>query len=154
MAACLSGTTWRRIGRKDSSAWPGRSPMALARVACLVAAFALAGCAHRYSPPEMHPPDAVFPGLWDALAEHGEADFLYVHGMCVHTVEDARLVFQRVANPLGLDVEVDSKGEPIGQHGGTLHRGTMRGQGRTVNVFAIVWSPISATPNQALCFDV
>ena len=117
-------------------------------------ALALSACAHRYSPPEMHPPDAAFPGLWDALAQNAEADFLYVHGICHHTVADAADVFTRVAAPLGMDVRMDPDGEPIGVHGGMLHRGTMRGHDRTVRLFAILWSPITATPKRALCFDV
>jgi hypothetical protein len=120
----------------------------------LAMALAVAACAHRYRPPEMRPPDAVFPGLWDALSESAEADFLYVHGICNHTVDDARGVFAKVAEPLGLAVDLPPQGEPIGAHGGLLHRGTMRGQGRTVNLFAVVWSPITAPSKRALCFDV
>jgi hypothetical protein len=122
---------------------------------CLVLVLSLAGCAHRYSPPELRPADAVFPGLWDALAANGEADMLYVHGICHHTRADAQAVFEKIAEPLALDAQMEAQGEPIGPHGGLLFRGKMRGQGRTVNLFAIVWSPISDAPKaRALCFDV
>src|SRR4051812_7391669 len=105
--------------------------------AAALATLALAGCAHRYSPPEMRPADAVFPGLWDALAANADADLLYVHGICHHTAADAGTVFDRIAEPLGFTVEMNPQGEAIGAHGGMLHRGTMRGQGRTVNLFAV-----------------
>ena len=125
----------------------------------MLTALLVAGCALPYRIPAVETSnggDAEFQGIAGRL-QHGPVDVLLVHGMCTHGADWARSAIDALRDALGgQDGPVapsENPPKPVQVAGIDLHQRTLVARGSTVHATAIVWSPLTATLKQQLCYD-
>lgn len=132
-------------------------------IASVAALLLIAGCTLPYRTPQLSPEGADFPGINDALVQSATVDVVLVHGMCTHDLTWVSATNTALARELGMSFDssdgvaipigTDAAANPTGATG-LLVEHHLKGNGRTVNTFAILWSPISDAAKSRLCYDV
>lgn len=132
-----------------------RQPLALPAALLL----ALTACTRPYNPPVVDPAGAHFPGLLDLLADMpGEAkalDVYVVHGMCTHDKKWVDATFDGLAEHLGALAAAPARTAVTRLEGGAIeiHPRTFALPQGTLNAYAVVWSPLTASHKKKLCYD-
>jgi hypothetical protein len=145
--------------RRDSTA-PSRNRLRLvAFIALASVAVATVSCSSPYRKPELTPPENGFSGIGDAFkAADGsavpEVDVLLVHGMGYHDKDWIIPMIQPLAVALGFDPNIAlPASEPL-PNGAELYQVILRDSNRTLQVSVALWSPITASAKQTLCYDL
>ena len=115
---------------------------------------ALAGCARPYQDGEIvHGNEKSFPGLSEILREGGGVDVIAIHGMCTHTEEWAKKAGERVSvNMAAGKPKSDAQMDAHKSKEGLRVLKTVI-DARNVDVYAILWSPLTKEHKESLCQD-
>jgi hypothetical protein len=147
--------------RKDSRT-PNRNSLHIASiVAAAFVVVASTSCSTPYRKPELTPAENGFPGIASAFkAADGsavpEVDVLLVHGMGYHDSTWIPTMIAPLAVALAFAFDPSAPlttPEPL-PNGALLYQVTLHDSTRTLQVTVPLWSPITATAKQTLCYDL
>ncbi|NHZ99210.1 hypothetical protein [Massilia sp. CCM 8734] len=126
----------------------------------LVLSATLAGlvaCSSPYRTPVVDATPATLPtfaGVAKLLKPERALDVLLVHGMCTQDESWARESVAQLVEGLGGDVaQVALSATPVGDTGIVLYRQSLALAGGSVNINAILWSPLTRPLKTGLCYD-
>lgn len=154
-------TSSSAAARRDSSI-PHRNRRRLyvaAVVVLAVIAIASTSCTSPYRRPQLTPPENGFSGIADAFkvadgSAVPEVDVLLVHGMGFHDPTWIPTMIQPLAVALGFDPNFALlPPEPL-PNGAQLYQVTLKDPNRTLQISAVLWSPITESAKKTLCYDV
>jgi hypothetical protein len=117
---------------------------------------AATSCTSPYRKPELTPPENGFSGIADAFKGTAipEVDVLLVHGMGFHDKTWILTMIEPLAIALGFDSNVTLPTPEDLPNGAQLYQVTLKDATRTLQVSAVLWSPITEPAKRSLCFDV
>jgi hypothetical protein len=147
-------------GRKESGTPPRNRRFHVAGlVAVALVVIASTSCSTPYRKPVLTPPENDFSGIADAFtAADGsavpEVDVLPVHGMGYHDSTWIPTMIQPLAVALGFDPNIALPTPTQPPNAAQLYEVTLHDSTRTLQIAAILWSPITAGAKKYLCFDV
>ncbi|RSZ57528.1 hypothetical protein HF313_26820 [Massilia atriviolacea] len=122
-----------------------------ATLACLVA------CSTPYRTPVLDANPATLPafsGVASLLRPERALDILLVHGMCTQDESWARTSVAQLVAGLGGDAaQVALSASPVGDTGIVLYKQSLPLAGGSVNINAILWSPLTRPLKAELCYD-
>ncbi|NHZ44506.1 hypothetical protein [Massilia aquatica] len=122
-----------------------------ATLACLVA------CTSPYRTPVLDATPTTLPtfaGVTSLLKPDRPLDVLLVHGMCTQDESWARESVAQLVEGLGGDAaQVALSRSDVGDTGIVLYRQSLALAGGSVNVNAILWSPLTRPLKSELCYD-
>jgi hypothetical protein len=96
----------------------------------------------------------TFPGVASLLTPERALDVLLVHGMCSQDEPWAReSVTQLVAGLGGNTAQVALTATPVGDTGIVLYRQSLALAGGSLNINALLWSPLTRPLKAGLCYD-
>jgi hypothetical protein len=132
---------------------------AIAIVALALLLLASTSCSTPYRRPQLTPPDSSFSGVADAFhsadgSAVSEVDVLLVHGMGFHDPTWIPLMIQPLAVALGFDSNVRLPPPEQLAIGAQLYQVTLRDSARTLQIAAVLWSPITEGAKKTLCYDL
>lgn len=123
-------------------------------VISLVIAFALGGCTTFYVPPKVDPEQPKFLGIKERLRDTSNVDLILIHGMCTQGEADwVAPASVKIADLLHLPITNIGAAIPLDSSGAALYPRVLTDGTKSVRLYAIVWSPITALAKQSLCFD-
>jgi hypothetical protein len=144
----------------DSGSTPRNSRRVhLSLAAIVLVVIASTSCTNSYRRPQLTPPENEFSGIADAFkAADGsavpEVDVLLVHGMGFHDSTWIPTMIQPLAVALGFDPAITLPApEPL-PNGAQLYQVTLHDSKRTLQIAAVIWSPITEGAKKALCYDI
>jgi len=118
-------------------------------------------CRAPYRNPQLTPPENGFSGIADAFkAADGsavpEVDVLLVHGMGYHDWSWIPIMIQPLVVALGFafDPKVPLPTPEQLSNGALLYQITLTDTNRTLQITVPLWSPITASAKQTLCYDL
>jgi hypothetical protein len=130
--------------------------ISLSRLLVLVAALPLASCTSPYSVPQVHfAKDQVqtIVGVKQLLADAAEVDIVTIHGMCTHDGKWAKDEINQLAKQLGVAEDNDLQPIEVARSNALVYKREVHVDNSTVNIAAIVWSPILTPLKEGLCYD-
>jgi hypothetical protein len=122
--------------------------------------LAMAACTAPYRHAELRPAGATFLGIDDAYhppdgTTVSEVNVLLVHGMGTTNKDWIGTQVEPLSRALGFEWHADSLPQPeMLNNGGQLYRLKLANAGRRLNIFAVLWSPITWEAKRTLCYDV
>jgi hypothetical protein len=147
--------------RKDSRLPPrSRNRLFIAAVVAVTfVVIASTSCSTPYRKPELTPAENGFPGIASAFkaadgSDVPEVDVLLVHGMGYHDSTWIPTMIQPLAVALGFDPNLTVPPSVSLPNGAQLYQVTLKDPKRTLQITVPLWSPITASAKQTLCYDV
>ncbi|WP_025809316.1 hypothetical protein [Pseudomonas chlororaphis] len=130
-------------------------------------ALSLAGCTTPYSSPQIYSfdkPPATIRGISDLLndhtmqlnSDHPEVDLIAMHGMCTHDGDWALESINALAKQLGeppTPSKEDLTNLTVEDSNAIVYKRQLNIAAGTVNIAAVVWSPVLTPLKQQLCYD-
>lgn len=148
-----------RAKRPDSSVpTRSRSPALIGLFILLITA-ATTSCSTPYRHPILTPPENSFSGIADTFkAADGssvpEVNVLLVHGMGFHDKGWILTIIQPLATALGFASPTQLETPEDLPNGAKLFQLLLHDANRTLQISAVLWSPITQSAKEGLCYDV